>query len=102
LLERPSAAPAALADALDAEAVRALQELLSEPDAIVDAEQTVEHSVARLRVRQMQERLDEIDREMRLADANEKDALIVEKQSLAREIEALGGRGVSRYGKSRS
>ena len=98
----PAAAPAARADLLDEEAVQTKQELLDEPDAVVDAERALEDSLAVLRVRQMRERLAEIDREIRIANANEADALITEKRSLVREIGALGGKGFGPFGKSRS
>ena len=91
-----------LASALSPAAVEEMQDLLEEPEALVDIRRTVDDSLATLRVREMETRLAEIDRLLPLAGGEEKDVLIGEKMKLRRDVQALGGKGFSHFGKSRS
>ncbi|HJU68941.1 MAG TPA: DNA primase [Gemmatimonadaceae bacterium] len=91
-----------LSSALTPAAVEEMQELLEEPDALVDMRRTIDDSLAALRVREMESRLAEIDRLLPLAAGEEKDVLIVEKIKLRRDVQALGGKGFRHFGKSRS
>jgi DNA primase len=91
-----------LSSALTPAAVEEMQELLEEPDALVDLRRTIDDSLAALRVREVETRLAEIDRLMPLAVGEEKDVLIVEKTRLRRDVQALGGKGFRHFGKSRS
>jgi heme/copper-type cytochrome/quinol oxidase subunit 3 len=59
-------------------------------------------ALAALRVRQIKTMMSEIDGLMRLAPAEDKDALTAEKTRLQRDVLALGGRGAWQFGKSRS
>jgi hypothetical protein len=61
----------------------------------------IQDSIATLRVRELVERLAEIDRLVGLASDAEQRELITEKQSIMREVRELRGRGFRRYGKSR-
>ena len=89
----PDAPLEQLAEELDAPALRLLEEIKSEPGAVVDAIRTVDDALIRLRERSMADRLLELDRMTPLAQGEEKDALLREKDVLHRELAALGGRG---------
>jgi DNA primase len=91
-----------LSSALTPPAVEEMQALLEEPDALIDMRRTIDDSLAALRVRQIKTMMSEIDRLMRLAPAEDKDALTAEKTKLQRDVLALGGRGAWHFGKSRS
>jgi DNA primase len=73
----------------DEETVRELNELLSEPDAVGDVERTIEAAVARLRIRELKDKLDELQSMIGVAADHEKDALMREKDRLARELRAV-------------
>ena len=96
------ASPDALAEELDEESLAELQRLLAEPSAVLHPARSVDQSVAAIRVRELDERLSEIDRELPLANDAQKDALIAEKGTIVQEVRALGGVGYRKYGKSRS
>ncbi len=79
-----------LAGALDIESAGVLQELLNEPGGLDRAEETVTGSVNAIHARLADRRLQEIDRELGLADPGEQDKLIQEKKRLMSDIQALG------------
>ena len=89
-----------LASALSEAAVEELQELLDEPDALVDMRRTIDDSLMMLRKREIKTRMGEITRMLPLASGEEKDELIVEKTKLQREMQTFGTSDLS--GKSRS
>ncbi|MGH7638027.1 MAG: DNA primase [Gemmatimonadaceae bacterium] len=77
---------------LDDEAVALLNEL-SENDGGLDVPaRIVEDCISVLRQRELGEEIDAIDREIPLADDAGKNELVLRKQQLTREINALGGR----------
>lgn len=77
---------------LDDEAVALLNEL-SEHDGGLDVPaRIVEDCISVLRQRELGDEIDAIDREIPLADDAGKNALVLRKQQLTREITALGGR----------
>jgi DNA primase len=78
-----------VAERLAPEEVAVLDELLGEPDAILNLDRTVEDSLARLEERRLQERNREIDRLMTLATDEEKTALMREKTENARQVVEL-------------
>lgn len=78
-----------VAERLTPPAVALLDELLGEPDAILDVDRTVKDSLARLEERRLQDRNREIDRQMTLASDDEKTALMLEKKENARQIQEL-------------
>jgi DNA primase len=82
--------PEQLANQLEPDVVKELDNLLAELDALVDPEQTVDASLADLEVRELDERLEEIDRSISLATDAEKVDLLKEKLRLHKEIELLG------------
>ena len=77
--------------------VPVLQELLEQPEALIDVQRTIDDSLARLRVRDIEARLAEIDRLRRIAADSELDALIRESEALVREARGLGGVGFKLY-----
>jgi DNA primase len=79
-----------LAESLDDEATRVLQELLDENGGTDHAEETITGSINALLSREISDRMSEIDRLMPLASSDEKDDLMREKKRLAVEIKALG------------
>jgi hypothetical protein len=70
---------------------------LAEPDAQMDPVKTIEASVADLELRELRERLAEIDQLMPVANDDQKIALIQEKQRLHKEIELSGQPDVKSY-----
>jgi DNA primase len=86
------AGPEALADKLDPESVELLQELLDEDGGLDHADEAVSGSLALLHERALADRMSEIDRELPLANSNEKDDLTREKMQLTDELRRLGGR----------
>ena len=82
-----------LASGLDADAVRVLQdELLLAPEGITDPMATITQALDKLRVREIDDALDEVERMIPLAEAGEKDALVARKSQLHQEKRALGGK----------
>jgi hypothetical protein len=67
---------------LDPEAVRLVEEYSQEDGSIVDAARTVEDSITRLHVRDIEDRLAELDRLLPLASVQERDALSDERNKL--------------------
>jgi DNA primase len=91
------AGPEALAEHLDQDSVEAMQELLDEPGGLDHADETVSGSLALLHERQLAERMSEIDRELPLANSEEKDQLTREKMNLTAELRRLGGRSWKQF-----
>jgi DNA primase len=87
------APPEALAESLDADAIEVMEAIRAEPGAVMDGPRTVDDALRRLKERSLRERLDELERTTPLASGEEKDALLTEKDSLRRELAAIGGRG---------
>jgi DNA primase len=93
LAEGEDASVETLAAALDADAVRVLQEeLLLEPEGITDPMATIAQALDQLRVRDIDDALDEIERLLPLAPESEKNALVDRKTKLHHEKRALGGK----------
>jgi DNA primase len=91
------AGPEALAERLDQEAVEVMQELLDEPGGLDHVDEIVSGSLALLHERQLAERMSEIDRELPLANSEEKDQLTREKMNLTAELRRLGGRSWKQF-----
>ena len=91
------AGPEALAEHLDQQSVEVMQELLDEPGGLDHADETVAGSLALLHERQLAERMSEIDRELPLANSEEKDQLTREKMNLTAELRRLGGRSWKQF-----
>jgi DNA primase len=86
----PDATISEIAGGFDEEAIEVLEELVAENGGLDRANETVEGSVNAMLSRNLDARLNEIDREMPLAAPDEKDDLIREKEQLLRRIQALG------------
>jgi DNA primase len=82
----------ALADKLDPDSIELLQELLDEDGGLDHADEAVSGSLALLHERALADRMSEIDRELPLANSQEKDELTREKMQLTDELRRLGGR----------
>jgi DNA primase len=87
------ASPELLAESLDADAIEVMETIRAEPGAVMDGPRTVDDALRRLKERSLRERLDELERTTPLAGPEQKDALLTEKDSLRRELAAIGGRG---------
>lgn len=81
-----------LAEALDGDAVVVMQELLEETGGLDHADETVVGSLSGMHERNLVRRLEEIDREMPIADSAQKDDLMREKMRLRDELRSLGSR----------
>jgi DNA primase len=81
-----------LAEALDGDAVVAMQDLLDETGGLDHADETVAGSLSAIHERELTRRLEEIDSLMPLADSEQKDVLTLEKMQLAIELRRLGSR----------
>jgi DNA primase len=82
----------ALATGLGSEAMAVLEELIQEKDAVVDADQTIDDSIAFMRARTLDAKMRRIDRMLPVASEAEQTELIRSKAELRREL-ALLGRG---------
>ena len=78
-----------VASGLAAPAVAELEKLLEEEGAIMDVERTVKDSLAKLELRNLQDRSMQIQRDLVVASPEEKDALLALKQANAAEIQML-------------
>jgi DNA primase len=79
-----------IAAALDDEATNVLQELMNETGGLDRVQETIDASINALLARSIADRMTEIDRELPLADAAQKDELIKEKRQLQLQMQALG------------
>jgi DNA primase len=92
LLAGPDEPVDAIATSLDEEAVAVLNELVSDDGGLEVPSKMIEGCVAAMLQREMGEELDQIDRDLPLAEEAEKDRLVRRKQQLTQKIRALGGR----------
>ena len=86
----PEATHGEIAGSFDEETIEVFEELLAERGGLDRAPEIAEGSLRSIMSRELDARLSEIDRVMPLAAADEKDALIREKERLLREMQALG------------
>ena len=92
LAHGPDAGFDVLAEALDGDAVVAMQDLLEETGGLDHADETVAGSLSAIHERALTRRLEEIDGLMPLADSDQKDELTREKMRLAVELRSIGSR----------
>jgi len=91
LLDAGEEAPFAdLANSLDPESLEDAQDLLSEGEESKDAQRTIDDSITKLHVRDMEDRLAEIERLLPLGNADEIAQLQDEKQKLVVQMRASG------------
>jgi DNA primase len=101
LVTSPDVALDVLSAALDEDAVAELNELSGHEGGLDDPTRIIQDCVSVLKQRELGERIDEIDRQLPLADDAQKDKLVRRKQQLATEINALGGRRWPSFGRTR-
>ncbi len=75
---------------LDEDTIQTVEELLADGGTQIDAERTVNDSLASLRARDLDQRLADIDRLLPLASIAQKDELIAEKQKIMKELQGAG------------
>lgn len=75
---------------LDEEAMATVEDIIAEGPIHIDAERTINDSLATLRARDLDLRAAELDRIIPLADGAQKDKLIAEKDSIRKELKATG------------
>ena len=92
LVAAPDDSVESLAMALDDDAVAVINELSENVGGLEIPARIIEDCVSVLRQRELGEEIDEIDREIPLADDSGKMELVLRKQQLTKEINALGGR----------
>ncbi|MGK2963352.1 MAG: DNA primase [Gemmatimonadaceae bacterium] len=92
-----------LSNGLEVEALETAQELMGGDEELMNVQRTIDDSIARLNVRDMEERVNEIDRLLPLADERERESLNEERHKLVVRMRASGkmrwkalGRGGSR------
>lgn len=79
-----------LAAVLDADAISMIEEMLGEGEAQINVQRTIDDSITRLHVRDMEERVAEIDRLMPIANEMEKELLQQERHKLVVQMRASG------------
>lgn len=102
LLESPDESIESLAAALDDEAIVVLNELSANQGGLDAPARIVQDCVSVLKRRELGDEIDEIDRQLPLAADAEKDRLVRQKQKLASDIQALGGRRWPSFGAGRA
>jgi DNA primase len=75
---------------LDPEEIEVVESLVEDPLALVDPQRTIDDSLAQLEVRDMEDRVAEINRLLPLASELEKQALNEERQKLVQQMRASG------------
>ncbi len=91
-----------LATTIDADAIAVAEELVQAGGAIVDVNRTIDDSVTRLHVRDMEEKLAGIDRLLPLATGVEKSELDDERQKLVVQMRASGKGSFKAFRRGRS
>lgn len=75
---------------LDEDSIATVEEIIAEGSYQIDPERTISDSLAELQARELDGRLAEIDRIAPLANADQIDKLIAEKQELSKELRGTG------------
>ena len=101
LVAEPNVSLDVLAATLDEEAVATLNELAANDGGLDVPGRLIQDCVARLRERELGEEIDQIDRDLPLADDRDKDRLVSRKRELTTEINALGGHRWKPFGRAR-
>ena len=91
-----------VAPQLDEESLAVAEELLGSGDYVLDAQRTIDDSLTRLHVREMEERLFEIDRMLPLASEKENEVLHEERQKLVVQMRASGKMRFKAFRRGRS
>jgi DNA primase len=80
----------AISNDLDPDALEEAQEMMSDPEGIMDMQRTVDDSITQLHVVEMERRITEIDGLLPLASESEREALQTERQHLVMQMRASG------------
>jgi hypothetical protein len=75
---------------LDEEGIGLLEDIIAEGSFQMDAERTINDSLATLLARDLDQRAAELDRIIPLAEGAQKDKLIAEKKAITQELSATG------------
>ena len=102
LLHAPDDPVDVFAVTLDEDTVAVLNELVSDDGGLEVPSKMIEDCVAALERRSLVEELEQIDRELPLAEESDKDRLVSRKQLLTQKIRALGGRRWKSFRQTRS
>lgn len=84
------ASVADMASSLDAESLETAEELMADAEGFIDPQRTIDDSITRLHVREMEDRLSEIDRLVPIASESELEILREERQKLVLQMRASG------------
>ena len=79
-----------LAEVLEPDAIILMQEMIGEDGALVNAQRTIDDSITRLHVREMEDRVADIDRLLPIANDEEKESLQKERVALVSQMRASG------------
>ncbi len=79
-----------LALRLDADDIELVERLAQDSDALINAQRTIDDSLAQLEARDLEERLAEVERLYPLADGDERSQLDQEQQRLVQQMRASG------------
>ena len=90
LLENGDATIDELAGVLDAEALETIEQILGEGEALLNVQRTIDDSITRLHVRDMEENLAAIDRLLPLANEVERETLSKDREKLVIQMRASG------------
>lgn len=91
-----------LASSLDPDSLAVAEDLLGNKEALVDPLRTIDDCITRLNVRDMEDRLAEIDSMLPLANGEEKESLHEERQKLVLQMRASGKMRFKAYRRGRS
>jgi DNA primase len=79
-----------LASVLDADALMAAEDLIGDGNGLIDPQRTIDDSITRLHVRDMEERLSDIEALIPIANEGEREVLREERQKLVAQMRASG------------
>jgi DNA primase len=100
LVAAPEQPPDVIAGTLDEEAVRILNDLLADDGGLTDAPRLIRDCLSALERRSLNDKLDDVTRQLSVANDSEKNTLLREKQNLMKQIQSLGGGRWPSFGKS--
>ncbi len=90
-----------IAGSLDPETLDVAQDLVGDTEGM-DAQRTIDDSITRLNVREMEERLFDLDRLLPIADESQREVLHEERQKLVQKMRASGKMRFKAYRQGRS
>jgi hypothetical protein len=91
-----------LSATLDPDAIETAQDLLGDGPSQMDVQRTIDDSITRLHVREMEDRLSQIDSLLPIANEREKESLQEERQKLVVQMRASGKMAYKAFRRGRS